>query len=117
MSEDRTFYAFALRRGDSFESFDTLQELAGKLNIPVVPVLWRGRLSSIEQADRLIAQAHAKPSCLGGEREGIVMRLAGEFSASEFAVSVVKSVRSGHVQTDEHWSRNWRPCPLLGRAG
>ena len=77
VSEDRTFYAFGLRLGDVFESFAALEGLACELNIPVVPVLWRGRLSSVEQADRLIAGAHAGPSCLGGEREGVVMRLAG----------------------------------------
>lgn len=116
VSEDRTFYAFALRRGEIFESHDALVELAGKLNMPVVPVLWRGRVSSVEQINRMIADAHAAPSGLGGEREGVVLRLAEAFHASAFEQSVVKSVRAGHVQTDEHWSRNWQPCRLIRAA-
>lgn len=53
----------------------------------------------------------------GGEREGIVMRLACGFPAEEFSDNVCKSVRSGHVQTDEHWTSNWRPCRIAGRTG
>ena len=35
--------------------------------------------------------------------EGYVVRLAGHFAYADFARSVAKWVRSGHVQTDQHW--------------
>ena len=35
--------------------------------------------------------------------EGYVVRLAGRFAYADFARSVAKWVRSGHVQTDQHW--------------
>ena len=49
---------------------------------------------------------------LGGEREGVVLRLACGFPALEFPNNACKSVRPGHVQTEEHWTRNWRPCRI-----
>jgi len=42
-----------------------------------------------------------------GNREGIVVRNAGEFSNEDFGSNVMKWVRKGHVTTDTHWSRNW----------
>lgn len=36
-------------------------------------------------------------------QEGFVVRLAEEFNLNNFQKSVVKWVRKGHVQTEEHW--------------
>lgn len=36
-------------------------------------------------------------------QEGFVMRLSSEFMLDDFQKSVVKWVRMGHIQTDEHW--------------
>lgn len=118
VEEHRTFYAFAMRDGDGlFMSFADAEAYAERRNIPVVPVLFRGVFRSVAAIRAFIKEAHGKPSALGGEREGVVMRLARGFPAEEFSDNVCKSVRSGHVQTDEHWTRNWRPCRISGRAG
>ena len=112
--EDRTFYAFALRdRAGAFASFADLEAYAGAKGIPVVPVLFRGRFASVREIRAFLERAHSEPSALGGEREGVVLRLACGFPEREFPNSVCKSVRVGHVQTDEHWSRNWEPCRIL----
>lgn len=112
--EDETFYTFALRDdSDRFSSFGTLVDFARKHEFPVVPVLFDGVFPSENALRSFVDQAHAAPSALGGEREGVVVRLARSFPASEFDRSVCKSVRAGHVQTDEHWTRNWRPCRLV----
>lgn len=37
-------------------------------------------------------------------QEGYVVRLSNEFLLADFQKSVVKWVRNGHVQTDEHWT-------------
>ena len=115
--EPETFFAFALRDGEgAFASFEELEAYARPRQIPVVPVLFRGSFQSVAELRALVERSHGESSALGGAREGVVLRLARGFPASEFARNVCKSVRQGHVQTDEHWSRNWRPCRISGRA-
>ena len=117
VAEQATFYAFALRDGSgAFAPFDELERFAERRDIPVVPVLFRGRFESMRHMHQFMEQAHDQPSALGGEREGVVMRLARGFPAAEFQDAVCKSVRPGHVQTDEHWTRKWKPCRIIGRA-
>ena len=115
--EDRTFYAFALRNAEGvFASFTELESYANQRDIPVVPVLFKGRFRSIAELRAFVEHAHGEPSTLGGEREGVVLRLARGYPPEEFASNVCKSVRFGHVNTDEHWTRSWRPC-RIARAG
>ena len=111
--EPETFYAFALRHGDgTFASFGDLEAYAATKGIPTVPVLYRGRFDTVEQIREFLDASHRQPSSLGGAREGVVLRLEAEFPESKFAENVCKSVRQGHVQHDEHWTRNWRPCAI-----
>ena len=111
--EDKTFYAFALRDAEgAFASFTELESYAHQRNIPVVPVLFKGRFRSIAELRAFVEHAHGEPSMLGGEREGVVLRLARGYPAQECASNVCKSVRLGHVNTDEHWTRSWRPCRI-----
>ncbi len=118
VAEDETFHAFAIRSGDgAFGAFPEIEAYAKQHEIPVVPVLFRGRFRSVEEIRNFVARAHETPSVLGGEQEGVVLRLERRFPAAEFQDNVCKSVRVGHVQTDAHWTRNWRPCRLEGRAG
>ena len=91
------------------------RKYASRRDIPVVPVLFRGCFRSVAEIRAFVDRAHGEPSALGGEREGVVLRLARGFPAAEFQDNVCKSVRVGHVQTDEHWTRNWKPCRIAGR--
>ena len=116
VAEERSFYAFALRRGDGrFEPFTAVEEYAGGRGIAVVPVLFGGHFRSVADIRAFVDGAHGGPSALGGEREGVVLRLARGFPAAEFPDNVCKSVRAGDVQTDGHWTRKWRPCRLAPR--
>ena len=116
--EHQTFHAFALRDEHGvFASFAELEAYARQRQIPVVPVLFKGCFRSIAEIRAFVEHAHSEPSMLGGEREGVVLRLAGGFPAPEFPSSVCKSVRPGHVQTEEHWTRNWRPCRIARTSG
>ena len=118
VAEQETFYTFALRNGDGvFAAFAEVEEYASRREIPVVPVLFRGCFRSVAEIRAFMKHAHGEPSMLGGEREGVVLRLAREFPASEFQDNVCKSARFGHVQTDEHWTRKWRPSRIARRAG
>ncbi len=115
--EDQTFYAFALRDGTrEFAAFGDLEHYAKSRRIPLAPVLFRGVFRSLVEIREFLTHAHAKPSALGGEREGVVLRLDRAFLASEFPKAVCKSVRPEHVQTDEHWTRKWKPCRIAGRT-
>ena len=114
IAEDMTFYAFALRNEeDEFVSFAELERYAQKRAIPIVPVLFRGSFPSVDAVRRFVVAAHSEPSALGGEREGVVLRVAEGFPAKDFVNNVCKSVRFGHVQTTKHWRRRWRPCRTL----
>ena len=115
--ENQTFYMFAVLMQGQFASFAAVEEFGAEWAIPVAPVLFRGRFGSVNGMRERIDEWHETPSVLGGEREGIVMRLADGFPRGEFARHTCKSVRAGHVQTDEHWSRNWRACRISGRQG
>ena len=111
--EDETFHAFALRdaNGD-FRSMVALERFATERSIPVVPVIFRGVFASVAEMRVFLEREQAQRSVLGGEREGMVVRIAGGFPSAEFARNVCKSVRQDHVQTDQHWTRNWQPCAL-----
>ena len=112
--EQETFYAFALGDGKgSFASFADLEAYAKQRKIPVVPVLFSGAFQSVAEIRSFVENSHRETSGLGGEREGVVLRLARGFLASEFRSNVCKSVRLAHVPTDEHWTRNWRPCEIM----
>ena len=113
VTEQETFYAFALRdeRG-AFASFGDLEAYAASKDIPTVPVLHRGRFATVDEIRDFVDRAHGQRSSLGGTREGLVLRLEAGFPGSAFAGNVCKSVRWGHVQEDEHWTRNWRPCAI-----
>lgn len=111
--EDRTFFAFALRRGDRFASFAEVESYAASHDIPLVPVLYRGCFDSLPAVRSFLEHALARPSALGGVREGLVLRMAGGFPASDFAQNVCKSVRPNHVQTQPDWRRQWRRIKTL----
>ena len=113
VAEHETFHAFALRNGDGvFAAFDKVETYAKQREIPVVPVLFRGCFRTVAEIRAFMKHAHGEPSVLGGEREGVVLRLVREFQETEFPVNVCKSVRLGHVQTDEHWTKQWKPCRI-----
>ena len=116
--EHETFHAFALRDDTgAFASFAEVEAYAKEREIPVVPVLFNGSFRSVAEARAFVERAQAEPSVLGGEREGVVLRLARGFRAEEFSNNVCKSVRPGHVQSDEHWTRNWKPCRIARARG
>jgi len=80
-------------------SWDDTVLWAKLLGLCVVPVLYRGPWD--EAAVR--ALDGASTSRLGGDREGYVVRRAGDFHYRAFRQSVAKYVRAGHIQTDDHW--------------
>lgn len=105
------FYIFAIRDGDTWLSWNEVLEYAQILELPVTPVVQRGHFTE-QTLKNLIAQQQRNGSLLGGVSEGVVCRIAAAFSDAAFSESVLKYVRKNHVQTDEHWSRNWQKAVL-----
>jgi hypothetical protein len=105
------FYMFGVR-DNIWISWDSVEEYSYLLDIPVVPVLFRGFINSEKELQQIVEDLVKQPSALGGKREGIVIRNAGMFHNDDFSENVMKWVRKGHVQTDEHWTRNWKKARL-----
>jgi len=115
--ENATFYPFAVRENDAWLSWDAVAALARKLDMLTVPVMHRGTPETLRELRREAEALMLRPSAIDPEKEGIVIRIAGSFPASEFDRSVCKMVRPGHVPPDAgHWSNRWRPCSPLPAA-
>ena len=109
------FHVFACynETTDKWWSWDDVKFVSKVLGVPHVPTLWRGKAESEDQIKELIFQTMNMPSAYGDTKEGIVMRLTDEFDGDEFPNYVCKYVRPNHVQTDEHWTRNWKKAELI----
>ncbi len=107
------FYIFGVRDNNKWISWKEVEEYSYLLDIPTVPVLFRGVVNTAKELQTIVEGLVSKESTLGGAREGIVVRNAGEFDNSDFAENVMKWVRKGHVTTDEHWTRNWKKAKLV----
>lgn len=98
---------FGARYKGIWSSWQEIEEYAYLLDLPTVPVLFKGIVNTNLQLIQLIEGLVHKPSILGGIREGIVGRIQREFIDEEFETSVFKWVRKDHVQTTEHWTKRW----------
>lgn len=120
VDEAETFRLFATRHicrlpvvgEDLIQDWDTTVWLGEQIGVLPVPVLFKGVFHRVEDITAWFQDNLSLPSALGGNREGFVMRVTDSFPASKFGQNVAKFVRPNHVQTDQHWSRNWQPCKL-----
>lgn len=112
------FYMFGVRDNTEWISWDDVEFYSEVLDIPTVPVLHKGVFNSPADLKEAVGHYMAEPSVLSDEslfhtpKEGIVVRARGYFANGDFATHVAKFVRKGHVQTDEHWTRNWKRASL-----
>lgn len=86
-----------------WKSWGSVKSFAKTLDIPTVPELEKIQVSSAKELQKAVEKHMNEPSVCGGEREGIVVRLAEAFSVREFSKANLKYVRQNHVQTSEHW--------------
>jgi predicted kinase len=91
---DSWFYVFSVWAGDRCLSWDATVRFATSLGIPVPKVLWRGVFD-----ERVLRRLRLDLT----KQEGYVVRAADSFTVGEFRHRVAKWVRTGHVQTDQHW--------------
>lgn len=107
------FFAFALRTDNYWFPWDDVVMMANILEVPTVPVLWRGVIESEQQLRRMISEIMMLPSTYGSTKEGVVIRKVDGFDNDDFAKNVAKYVRENHVQTDQHWTRTWKKAELI----
>lgn len=106
------FYIFGVRDNNIWIPWQSVEEYSYLLDIPTVPVLFKGKVNTEKELKELVENLVSKQSKLGGEIEGVVVRNAGIFHNNDFKDNVMKWVRKDHVTTDEHWTRNWKKSKL-----
>lgn len=122
------FFVFAARIKDTWLSWEEVKFYAKLFDLPSVPELRIDLVSDLtkdilrEGVEEMALQDSlfgAMDAITGANctREGVVSRNTEEYPVSEFAHNVFKYVRKGHVQTDEHWTRNWRRAKLIWELG
>jgi len=101
------FYVFNIVFNGVVLSWDDTCSWADVLGVPTVPVIDVGVVTELPIP---------KESEFGTTCEGYVARNADAFGVSDpyFKENIAKNVRKGHVQTDEHWTKNWRKATLVG---
>ena len=112
---DAYWHMFAVNDGNLWYSWDEVKEFAKILGVPHVPELERCVLREEGEVKEIIDELMSNyTSCYANQsgREGIVMRITDSFPVVEFPHYVCKYVRANHVQTDEHWTRNWKKARL-----
>lgn len=106
------FYIFGIRDNNIWIPWESVEEYSFLLDTPTVPILFKGVLNTEKELRDLVEDLVKKPSKLGGEIEGVVVRVADMFHNDDFSDNVQKWVRKGHVQTDVHWTINWNRAKL-----
>ncbi len=106
------FYLFGVRDDMTWISWKEVEEYSYILNIPTAPVLFKGIINTYDELKTIVEGLVSQESKLGGQCEGIVIRNADSFHNDDFEVNVMKWVRKGHVQTDIHWTKNWKKATI-----
>ena len=102
------FHLFAVSTESVWESWESVKLFGAILGVKTVPELWRGFIHTEKQLEELVNKFVKEPSVYGDPREGVVVRLTSSFPLDDFKHCVCKWVRPNHVQTDEHWTKNWK---------
>lgn len=108
------WHMFAANDGNLWYSWDEVKEFAKILGVPSVPELHRETLRNESEVKDIVDELMDYSSHYGWcGKEGIVMRTVEGFPIMEFPKHVCKYVRANHVQTDEHWTKNWKKAELV----
>lgn len=112
---DETFWVFAILDMDdmNFLAWLAVKQVCKEVGFLTVPEIYGLTIyATHEELKNTLVHHMDTPSSIGKEKEGLVIRTFGEFKYTDFANNVCKMVRPNHVQTDEHWRRNWKPCAM-----
>ncbi len=106
------FHLFAVSTESVWESWQSVKLFGAILGVKTVPELWRGVVADENSLKTLVDFYTKEPSIYGDTREGVVIRVTSSFPLDDFKHYVCKWVRPNHVQTDEHWTKNWKKAEL-----
>ncbi len=101
------FFLFGVRDklSQNWCDFDNVTTFAAAIGAITPPVLWRGTFATRAALERAVMNSGQEQSTFGGPREGLVVRWAEGYRDEDFDGAIAKWVRAGHVQTDDHWTR------------
>lgn len=100
------FHLFGIRNDEASEwmSWDHLGVMCKAWDLIRVPELWQFAAKSAEHLQDVVERFAQEPSAYGGEREGVVLRVARPFRDSQFHLRCAKWVRSDFVPgAAVHW--------------
>jgi len=108
------FYLFGIKEGEKWFSWNELERFSQEYKLPLVPVVFKGKFNSLNELKEFLDIQINKPSLFNKnvKPEGFVVRNINSFENKEFSKNIAKYVRKGHVQTDEHWTRNWQEANI-----
>lgn len=110
------FFVFAIREKNGlWYNWDGVKEISKHFNFNVVPEYNVEIQPLTERAMEELILNLMKTSHFGDTCEGIVVRKQRGciLNDDNFGYNVLKYVRKNHVQTDEHWTRNWKKAKLI----
>lgn len=113
------FHVFAVRRMDKWLSWEEVEWWASIFDMKTVPVISRRSVAGLTEGDlkQYVQGCMVKPSVFGSydtidkracTMEGVVFRNTSDYGVDAFVQNVYKTVRKGHVKTDERWEVNWK---------
>ena len=118
--EDDTFRIFSILSSNTsypfIQSWDETRDIAYNMRLNTVPVLDERMIYSARHLRETVDELMQEPSRLGGEKEGLVVRVAGPFFLKYINECIFKVVRPDHVQDNaEHWRKGWKPREIIWR--
>lgn len=100
------FLLFAVRDLMTMQwaSWEEVELWSEEIQVPTVPILFKGIISSEIELKNLVKSLMSEPSKFGDIKEGVVVRAENYFKDEDFSTSVAKFVRKNHVnQNNGHW--------------
>lgn len=99
------FYLFSIwdEETNMCLSWDDMMDIAEALELTTPKVLYRG-VWNPELFEKIFEDMDKE------KMEGYTIRIVDSFHYDDFSQCLVKAVRDGHVQTDEHWRKNAKPA-------
>lgn len=111
------FYVFNIRDDERWYSWNEVTEMCEILGLSQVPTLYVGSFNNPTELEDKIKELMKNGSTFGKTIEGVVVRVMEEFPLNEFKHNVIKFVRANHVQTDKHWTKNWKQAKIINTYG
>lgn len=123
---DDHFKVFAVRQLDRWLGWEEVKWYASVFDFHTVPEISIFKPSELskKEIENFVVENCKEQSVFGSlqngtiplvecRKEGIVTRNYNDFPVDTFKENVFKYVRKDHVQTDEHWVRNWKRAVLV----